>query len=62
MCILGEKLTGGWTNVYARDKSFDRLIKLHKGKVSNRLTIIASRHKESSRVQEKDITALNVNI
>ena len=48
--------------IYARDKAFDRLIKLHKGKVSNRLTIIASRHKESSRVQEKDITALKDNM
>ena len=47
--------------IYARDKAFDRLIKLHKGKVSNRLIMIASRHKESGRVQEKDIKALNDN-
>ena len=48
--------------IYARDKAFDRLIKLHQGKRSNRLTIIASKQKESSRVQEKDITALKDNM
>ena len=48
--------------ICARDKAFDRFIKLHKEKVSNRLAMIASRHKESGRLQEKDITALNDNI
>ena len=31
----------------ARDKAFDRLVKLEKGKTTNRLTVIHARHKAS---------------
>ena len=46
---------------YARDKALDRLIKLHKGKATHYVSIIASRHKESSRIEQSTIEARNDN-
>ena len=43
--------------LYARDKAFQRLIKLHKGKLTHRLSTITSRHRESCNVSASRITS-----
>ena len=37
----------------ARDKAFDRLVKLEKGKTTNRLSVIHARHKASLELSSK---------
>ena len=41
--------------LYARDKAFDRLIKLHKGKSTHCLVTIATRHRQSFEVPHNNI-------
>ena len=43
----------------ARDKGFERLCKLEKGKISGRLSLIRKRHFESTRLSDTSVTQVN---
>ena len=43
----------------ARDKAFERLCKLEKGKVSGRLALIRKRHAESTKLPSQSVTQCN---
>ena len=43
----------------ARDKGFERLCKLEKGKISGRLSLIRKRHFESTRLSHTSVTQIN---
>ena len=47
--------------LYAQDKAFDKLIKLHKGKATHRISSIVSRHMASRSIEQKTIEACNDN-